>query len=145
MISQTAEHALRACLFLARHRDGTRWSADAIAEAVGAPRNYLSKTLNQLARKGLLSSERGPRGGFRLEADPERLSVAEIVELFEAPASHPMCLLGGVPCSDRTPCEAHRVWTAVKAEGREPMRRTTLADLLAGRLPDGADAPCGSA
>lgn len=143
MLSQTAEHALRACLFLARRTDVERWSAQAVAEAVGAPPNYLSKTLNQLARAGLLSSVRGPCGGFRLEADPAQLTVAEIVDLFAPPATHAMCLLGGVPCSDQTPCDAHTAWTAVKAESRQAIARTTLADLRGGRTPARTDATPG--
>jgi Rrf2 family protein len=140
MLSQTAEHALRACLYLAQQPGGERVPAEVIADAVGAPRNYMGKTLNQLARRGILSSARGPKGGFRLEADPALLTLAELSDLFEAPATGPICLLGGVPCSDRTPCQAHRVWSAVKAQARRGFLETTIADLLAGRIPAGVGA-----
>lgn len=140
MLSQTAEHALRACLFLARQEEGERVPAEVIADAVGAPRNYMGKTLNQLARHGILSSVRGPKGGFRLEADPARLTLAALSDLFEAPAAGPICLMGGVPCSDRNPCQAHRVWSAVKAQARRGFLETTIADLLAGRIPAGVGA-----
>ena len=66
MLSATADHALRATLVLARHASGTRLRATAIADAVGAPRNYMAKTLNQLAKAGIVSSSRGPLGGFLL-------------------------------------------------------------------------------
>ena len=67
MLSQTSEHAIRAVLFLAQQH-GEPVSADRVAGALGAPANYLGKTLNMLARRGLLASSRGPAGGFRLLA-----------------------------------------------------------------------------
>ena len=130
MLSQTAEHALRAVLFLAQRAPGESVAADAIADALGAPRNYLSKTLNALAREGIVSSMRGPTGGFRLAAAPERLTLAEVVRAFDGPPEHTVCLLGGRPCRDDHPCDAHFRWKAVAHGVWEPLRRTTVADLL---------------
>ena len=64
MLSRTAEYALRAVLFLADRGEPT--NVDLIAERLGVPRNYLSKTLHRLAREGVLTSTRGQGGGFRL-------------------------------------------------------------------------------
>jgi hypothetical protein len=64
MLSQTAEHAIRAVLFLAQRAPGEPVAPDAIADALGAPRNYLAKTLNALARQGIVSSMRGPDAYF---------------------------------------------------------------------------------
>ena len=83
MVSRTSQHALRAVLYLAR-----RWSegpvpVDTIAAALGAPRNYLSKTLHQLAKQGLVHGTRGPHGGFVLAVPASELSVAQVVASFE--------------------------------------------------------------
>ena len=53
MLSVTAEHAVRAVLLLARYKGAKALSADAIAAELGAPRNYLAKTLNALAKDGV--------------------------------------------------------------------------------------------
>ncbi|HEX8906653.1 MAG TPA: Rrf2 family transcriptional regulator, partial [Longimicrobiaceae bacterium] len=68
MLSKTAEYALRALLVLARRgaRGGAAVRAEEIADAVGAPRNYMSKTLHALAKQGFVASARGPLGGFTL-------------------------------------------------------------------------------
>src|SRR5690606_6227227 len=67
MLSDTAEYALRATLYIAQHANDTRLvRTDETAQALGVPRNYLSKILHVLARHGVLSSTRGPLGGFRL-------------------------------------------------------------------------------
>ncbi len=130
MISQTAEHALRAVLFLARQPATQPVPAARVAEALGAPANYLAKTLHQLAKHGVVVGTRGPTGGFRLAVAPEALTVAEVVEAFDAPVAAPICLLGGRPCTSEDPCAAHARWRAITNETGAALRRTTLADLI---------------
>jgi Rrf2 family protein len=130
MISQTAEYAVRATLYLARVNATRPVPAETIAAALGAPANYMSKTLNQLARVGIVGGVRGPAGGFRLLVPPARLTVARIVDTFDGPRANPICLLGDRPCSSRRPCEAHHRWTAMTGAMHAPMADTTLADLL---------------
>jgi Rrf2 family transcriptional regulator, iron-sulfur cluster assembly transcription factor len=130
MLSQTSEHALRAALYLAQQTAGTLVTADTIAGALGAPRNYMAKTLNALAKHGIVVSLRGPTGGFRLAVPPEELSLAAIIEPFEDIRTNPICMLGGRPCTDAAPCRAHAQWKAVAEEALRPLRTTMVADLL---------------
>jgi Rrf2 family protein len=130
-LSATADHALRAVLVLARASAGGRpaRTADELAAATGAPRNYLSKTLHALARAGVLTGTRGPHGGFALAVDPAALTIAGIVDLFGAPRPHTRCLLGSGPCDAARACAAHHRWTAVLAARRAPLAATTIAEL----------------
>jgi Rrf2 family transcriptional regulator, iron-sulfur cluster assembly transcription factor len=130
MLSQTAEYALRATLFLARVPDGRPVAAEAIAKALGAPPNYLSKTLHALAKAGLVEGVRGPNGGFRLVVPAAELTVAQVVETFDERDARPMCLLGGRRCNTDDPCDAHVRWLAITRATREPLSTTTIADLL---------------
>ena len=134
MLSATADHAVRALLFLARAtgRTGRPMRADEIAAATGAPQNYLAKTLNALAKAGIVTSARGPAGGFALAVAPESLTLARVVDLFETTRPQSRCMLGAAPCDPRHPCAAHECWTAVMRARREPLATTTFADLLGG-------------
>ena len=131
-LPQTAEYALRAVYFIAESQHGTPVPVSDIATALQVPRNYLSKTLHQLARAGILQSTRGQLGGFQLASAPERLMLGDIVRPF-LPAEGRACVLGRARCSDLTPCAAHFRWK----EASERMRRffddTTVADLLNGK------------
>lgn len=129
-LSQTAEHALRAVLYLARQPNGARVPAEVIADALAAPRNYLSKTLGSLARAGVVTSARGPNGGFRLEVPASQLTLARVVGPFSESAGGGACMNGGGVCDAGRPCAAHERWTAVLRELLAPMERTTIADLL---------------
>jgi Rrf2 family protein len=134
-LSQTAEHALRAALFLGTRRAGVLVSAREVADVLGMPANYTAKTLRQLTRKGLLLSTRGRLGGFALGVPASEISVARIIEAVDEPAPRQAaCLLGDRPCNEATPCDAHRRWMEVQRGTSELLERTSLADLLGGEL-----------
>lgn len=130
MLSTTADHALRAVLYLAGQPAGRVTSADDVAEAIGAPRNYLSKTLNVLTKAGVTASVPGRRGGFFLAVAPNRLTLDRLVGLFDATKASPRCLLGNRRCSPDQPCAAHHRWTAIDRAREAALESTTIADLL---------------
>ena len=130
MLSATADSALRAVLILARAHGGAPVPAHEIARVTGAPANYLAKTLNALAKAGVVTSARGPQGGFTLAVAPDALTLAAVVDCFDGPRPSPRCLLGTGPCDPTRPCAAHHRWTAVVTARRAPLATTTFADLL---------------
>ena len=129
MLSSTSDYAIRAVLFLAGDTSRAR-RTDEIALATGAPRNYMGKTLNSLAKAGLLHSSRGPQGGFSLAVDPATLSLAQVIDCFVEARPHTRCLLGDRLCDASNPCAAHRKWQQILSSRREPLTTTTIADLL---------------
>jgi len=132
MLSHTAEYALRAVLHIAIHGASEPCKLLSIAEALDVPKNYLSKTLHQLARAGVLRSERGPTGGFVLSKAPERMTLAEVVAPFDSARLARRCLLGKGPCSDETACAAHERWKAVGESMRRFFASTYVSDLVTG-------------
>ena len=79
MISQTAEYALRAIVFLARNTDRA-FPAREIAEATKVPSGYMSKVLQSLARAKMVSSQRGLGGGFVLASDPASITMLSVLK-----------------------------------------------------------------
>lgn len=130
MLSATADHAIRAVLVLARARRSMR--ADEIASATGAPQNYMAKTLNALAKSGLVTSARGPAGGFTLAVPASEITLARVIDLFDTQRLQTRCMLGNAPCDPANPCAAHESWSRVMRARREPLLSTTVADLIAG-------------
>ncbi len=128
MLSQTAEYALRAVLALAIEPGGQLGAAQ-LAERLGVPRNYLSKTLHQLARVGVLDSSRGKAGGFRLARGAERITLLEVVQPFDDISGKRVCLLGRPVCSDHAACAAHSKWKVVSERNARFFSETSVADL----------------
>jgi len=139
MLPLTAEHAVRALLYLARRAGEGPVPVEAIAAGLGAPRNYLSKTLQRLAQQGLVEARRGPGGGFRLGADPAELTVARIVEAVREPRERGACMMGDRPCCDKAPCELHYRWKALWRASEAPLQHTTLSALLGTEAPREAE------
>ncbi len=129
VLSQTAEYALRAALFLAARRNDAPVGAEAIAAATDLPASYLSKTLQTLVAAGIVTSMRGRSGGFRLAVDPKALPLMRVVEAFDEKADRRHCLLGKHVCSDTAPCAAHGRWKVASEAIMSFFRNTTLADL----------------
>ena len=134
MLSQTAEYALRAALHLAERPPDHPVPVGDIAQALDVPRNYLSKTLHQLARAGVVTSTFGPGGGFRLAAPAESITLARVVAPFDAAAQR-HCLLGRARCADADPCPAHARWKGISEQVERFFAATTVADLRHGAAP----------
>lgn len=134
-ISRTAEHALRAVLLIAQRDPGALTPAHKIAIALGAPPNYMAKTLGYLARAGILEGVRGAEGGYRLSRSPATLTLAEIIDSVDQPHPLSVCLLGDRACNLDEPCRAHELWSHLRSRADAPYRSTTVADLLGDRAP----------
>lgn len=132
MLNQSADHALRAVLFVARQHADERCSADRIAAAIGVPRNYLGKVLHTLSQAGVLDSTRGPRGGFKLAVEPAVLTLAAVVEPFQRMPERRHCLLGNGACDPDNPCHSHQRWQRMADRVTDFFQDTTVAVLLGG-------------
>ncbi|HET9984286.1 MAG TPA: Rrf2 family transcriptional regulator [Longimicrobiales bacterium] len=131
MLSDTAEYALRAVLYIAQHATAERpLRTEEIAGALQVPRNYLSKILHVLGRQGVLASTRGPQGGFRLAGAADDLPLQRVVQPFDAVAERRTCLLGRAECSETNPCPAHSRWSAISSQVQALFLGTTIGDLL---------------
>lgn len=128
VLSQTVEYALRATLFVAR-RAPQPMRLPEIAVSIRAPQRYLAKILGQLARAGVLTSARGPTGGFRLAPGQDRASLSSIIAVFEEPERR-RCLLGHGVCGQNPSCAVHERWAPIAQSSADFFARTTIGELL---------------
>jgi Rrf2 family protein len=131
MLGKTGLHAVRAMVALARLPAGSYAGAARIAQEIGAPQNYLGKLLKALAEEGLLESQKGLGGGFRLRRDPRQICLLDVVEPIEHISRWAGCILGRPDCSEVDPCALHDRWKAVREAYLRMLQRTTLAELVA--------------
>jgi Rrf2 family protein len=143
MISKTGLLAIDAMTVLAGWPRERYAAAGAIAESIDAPQNYLSKLLHGMARAGLVQSQKGRRGGFRLARSPESISLLEVIRCIETKERWTGCLLGREDCTDgHDPCAVHARWCELRDGYRRLLEETTIADLTrGGGLPVDVGAP----
>lgn len=124
MISQTAEYALRAVVFLA-DQSAPRTTA-AIAEATHVPAGYLSKVMQGLSKSGFVHSQRGLHGGFALVEDPTKLTVLSVVNAVDPIRRFHECPLG---LHGKNLCPLHQKLNDAAILVEETFGDTTVADL----------------
>lgn len=129
MITKTGVHALLALSALAELPEGEYAGAAEIAGGIGAPPNYLGKLLRVLADQGILESQKGKGGGFRLRRDAARITLLDVMEPIERVSRWSGCFLGKGRCSDRSPCAVHERWKEVREAYIRFLASTTVADL----------------
>jgi Rrf2 family protein len=130
MITKTGLHAVRAMAALARLPAGAFAGAGRVAQEIDAPPNYLSKLLKTLAREGLVESQKGLGGGFRLAKEPRRITLFDVVDVFEHLNRWSGCILGRRECSDLRACVVHDKWKKARTAYLQLLQTTTIADLV---------------
>ena len=128
-ISEAASLGLHAAVVLAGN-DGRLVTTRELAERFDASEAHLAKVLQRLARGGLLTSTRGPAGGFRLARPASEISLLEGYETIEGPLRPTTCLFGSPVCG-RTACIFGDFLAEFDERFRAYLRGTTLADLVA--------------
>lgn len=129
MISQTAEYALRAVVYLASQR-GAALTTQQIAAATKVPAGYLSKVLQALGRAGLVTSQRGLHGGFTLARPPEELTVLEVINSVDPVKRIEKCPLDLAAHGNRL-CPLHRRLDDAIGMVEQALGQSTISELLA--------------
>lgn len=128
MLSQTTEYALRLVVQLASQRDQPVTIPE-LARTTRIPEGYLAKVLRQLARAGLVHSQRGPNGGSRLTRAPEEISVLDVVQAVDPFKRIEVCPLG-LRTHGANLCPLHRRLDQAIASVESAFRHSSLAEIL---------------
>jgi Rrf2 family protein len=134
-ISAKADYAVRAAVELAASTDQRPTKAERIATAQGIPLNFLENILGELRHAGIVRSQRGAEGGFRLAKPPADVTIADVLRAVEGPLAS---VRGGPPeqaSYGGAAAALPRVWIALRANLRSVVEHVTVADVAAGRLP----------
>lgn len=129
MISRASEYAIRALTYLAMQEAGSFHLARDLGERLGIPAPFLAKILQPLVARGIVHSQRGRSGGFRLAREPEAIHLHEIVDSQEHMARARTCLLGQSECSDERACPLHEFWSEACRRYLTVLADRTLQDL----------------
>ncbi len=114
LFSRQCEYALQAVTYLALQKEGKMVSIKELTKKLDIPYHFLGKILQDLTRKGLLASQKGPSGGFRLGLSPKDITLFHIVEAIDGVAFTNTCVLGFPECSGKNPCAVHDKWGGIR-------------------------------
>jgi Rrf2 family protein len=127
-LGRAAAYAVFATAHLAEHSTGTPIQGRDIAESCGIPPGHLLKILQQLVRAQVLSSERGPAGGFILRKPAGEITLLEIVEAIEGPINGDLLLRNMAAGAEQTRARLEKTCQDVARFAKSVLAKTTIAD-----------------
>jgi Rrf2 family protein len=128
-LSKKADYALMAMKHLATHTDAASTSARAIAEEYNIPIELMAKVLQRLARRGLLASHQGTRGGYTISKAPSSISVADIIQAIDGPLTVTACSTEDEQCEQFTRCNIRDPLWRIKDRILSALATVSLAEI----------------
>ncbi len=134
-VSARSDYAVRAVLELALTEPGRNVSGEALATAQGTPPRYTTQMMVELRRAGIVTSQRGADGGFRLARPAEEITIADVIRAIDGPLAEVRGMPPEQATYDGAAVHLQDVWIALRTAIRGVLETTTIADVAAGRLP----------
>ena len=130
MFTKACEYAIRAVLYISvKSIDGSKLGIQEIAKEIDSPVHFTAKILQVLSREGIISSVKGPNGGFYLEPKVKPIPLNAIVNAIDGDDVLHSCSLGLKECSDKFPCPIHDEIKVYKERLRKIMKEKTVQQL----------------
>jgi Rrf2 family protein len=129
--TKRADYGLMAMYFIASHGEDGAVSAKRIAEEFKIPQERLAKILQRLAKKKLITSHNGPKGGYVLTQAADEVTVGEVVRALEGPMRIVSCMVVNDDCPQFERCNLRRPVQKIQASISSMLDTMTLAELVA--------------
>ncbi|WP_413668977.1 Rrf2 family transcriptional regulator [Mucilaginibacter sp. Mucisp86] len=127
IFSKTCEYAVRAVFFIAQHTaDGSRVGIKEIAVNIDSPEPFLAKILQDLSKRGIIQSVKGPNGGFYLDAQSLARPLSDVIEAVDGGGIFRDCGLGLKECSSKNPCPLHHDFLEVRNRLQNMLESITI-------------------
>lgn len=136
MLSNTCKYAIRAVIFLGIHRsDGVKIGIKEISKQLNIPTPFLGKILQNLVRYKLLTSTKGPHGGFGIEKDLFTVKLYDIILIVDGDSIFETCLIGLKPCKKHledniNPCPVHEKFSALRGSMKEYFMNESIGEII---------------
>ena len=130
VLRRNTDYALRIAVHLSRRWHDEPASSRDIAAAEAISYDLTCKLLQKLAKKRLVKSTMGPKGGFELRRAPGKITVAQVIKSVQGPINLNRCLLGGYKCPRKSNCPVYEKIADLQEYIDEYFSGVTLADLI---------------
>ena len=131
MFSKACEYAIRASIYIAEQSlNGRKVSLKDVARAIESPEAYTSKILQELSRKNIINSDKGPSGGFSMDNhELNKVKLSTIVAAIDGDDIYSGCGLGLKKCNEKMPCPVHSQFKIIRDELKRMLETTTVKAL----------------
>ncbi|WP_228238308.1 RrF2 family transcriptional regulator [Allomuricauda sp. M10] len=131
MLSNSSKYAIKGVIYLALNsNEDHKVMVREIYEVIHVPEAYLAKLLQELSRHHVISSVRGPKGGFYLSQEDQKRTLMDIVKVIDGEKKVNSCVMGVNTCDRSNPCVLHKLVGSNKARFISVLEHTTILDLI---------------
>lgn len=135
-ITRQTEYAVRTLLELASIPYGQLLSTRIISEHQNIPEVFLKKTIQLLARAGLVKTQRGSQGGVQLVISPDKITLADILTAIEGEVALNVCLGERGVCPNKIVCQVRPILERAQEALLKELSRESLMDIVTGKVFD---------
>lgn len=138
MFSKACEYGIRAAIHISHQsQNGNRVSLKAIAKAIDSPVAFTAKILQSLAKNNVVTSTKGPTGGYEIiENAHNKVTLLHVVKAIDGDKIYNGCGLGLNKCNEHKPCPMHDQFKAIREQLKTMLETTSIKELTNG-LPEG--------
>ena len=140
-LSRLSDYGIVLMAQLAGRAGGAPSNAREVAAEAHLPLPVVSKVLKALAKRGLLVSHRGAKGGYSLARPPAEITAAEMIAALEGPIGLTECAAHPGQCVQEANCHVREPWQRINSVVRRALAEVTLADLVTRAPPAGDTLP----
>lgn len=134
MLSNTCKYGIRAVIYLAlNEEENKKIGIKEISEELNIPTPFLGKILQMLAKNKMLTSTKGPNGGFNLKRPANEITLLDIIKIIDGLGLFEDCLIGLSSCSVKShkdvQCPTHRKFSPISDQIFDFFNKQTIQSL----------------
>ena len=131
MISNQSKYAIRGVIYLAIHgSELNKLGSKEVGENINVPVPFLAKIFQHLNKKKLITSSKGPKGGFYLNKDQLSGNLMSIIECIDGYDNFNSCFIGLPKCSDENPCAIHHLAVPLRNQMTQTLKNESITDFI---------------
>ena len=131
IFSKSFGYTVRGILYVTSMQERKQFvQVEEIAAALSVPRHFMGKILKKLAKESILSSVKGPSGGFTINSNTMDITLLQLVKLTDGSISLDNCVMRLQECNSRRPCPMHERMERWRTGLKMMLSNTTINHLL---------------
>jgi len=131
MFSKSCEYAIKAMIYIVSESlEGNRVKVNSLAQEIGVPEAFMGKIMSLLAQKQLVSSLKGPYGGYQTDlSDAKKMNIIDVVKAVDGSQIFEGCALGLSTCDATNPCPMHEQFAEIRQNLENRFSQKSMYDL----------------
>ena len=131
MISNQSKYAIRGVIYLAIHgSELNKLGSKEVGENINVPVPFLAKIFQHLNKEKLITSSKGPNGGFFLNKDQLSGNLMSIIECIDGYGNFNSCFIGLPKCSDENPCAIHHLAAPLRNQMIQTLKNESITEFI---------------